>query len=123
MQNKTFPILLRAIRLFFLPRSFLLNHLKIRSIRMHFKRLCCTFTNRMRPSFMKGLLFSLFLLLITIAANAQSFKVYGKVTNNKLEPLAFATLQLKDQNLATSSREDGSFLFNLEVGEYNIIAQ
>jgi len=76
----------------------------------------------MRPSFMKGLLFSLFLLLITIAANAQSFKVYGKVTNNKLEPLAFATLQLKDQNLATSSREDGSFLFNLEVGEYNIIA-
>lgn len=76
----------------------------------------------MRPSFMKGLLFSLFLLLITITASAQSFRVYGKITNSKLEPLAFATLQLKDQNLATSSREDGSFLFNLEVGEYNIIA-
>jgi hypothetical protein len=47
--------------------------------------------------------------------------VYGKVTNTKLEPLAFVSIQLKEQGIGTTSKEDGSYALNLEVGQYNLI--
>jgi hypothetical protein len=70
---------------------------------------------------MKSLLFSILLLLTGLATHAQSFRVYGKVTNSKMEPLAFVSVQIKELGIGTATREDGSFGFNLEVGQYNVI--
>jgi hypothetical protein len=52
---------------------------------------------------------------------SQQHKIYGKVTNTKLEPLAFATLQLKNQVLTGTTREDGSYEIILENGDYDCI--
>lgn len=70
---------------------------------------------------MKSLFFFFLLLFIGLASHAQSFRVYGKVTNSKMEPLAFVTIQLKEQEIGTASREDGSYALNLEVGQYNLV--
>jgi hypothetical protein len=70
---------------------------------------------------MRGFLLTLFLFFITLASHAQSFRLSGKVTNTKGEPLAFVTIQLKEQGIGTTSKEDGSYAMNLEVGQYNLV--
>ena len=62
----------------------------------------------------------LLLLIITTSADAQ-FTLKGKVTDKKLEPLAFATIQVKELPGATLTKEDGSFRLKLEEGSYEIV--
>lgn len=70
---------------------------------------------------MKNLWLLLLLFTASLTATAQTFRVHGRVTNNKLEPLAFASIQLKEQQTGTTTKEDGSFELNLEVGQYNLV--
>lgn len=70
---------------------------------------------------MKNFVLLFLLLFIAASIHAQTFKVYGRVTNNKLEPLAFASIQLKEQQAGTITKEDGTYELNLEVGQYNLI--
>ena len=35
--------------------------------------------------------------------------------------MAFVTIQLKEQGIGTTSKEDGSYAMNLEVGQYNLV--
>jgi hypothetical protein len=70
---------------------------------------------------MKSFSFFIFLFFTGLVSQAQSFTVYGKVTNTKMEPLAFVSIQLKEQGIGTTSKEDGSYALNLEVGQYNLI--
>src|SRR4029079_18723263 len=81
----------------------------------------CTFTNRTCSAVMKNYFVLILLFFIAITSNAQSFKVYGKVTNDKLEPLAFASIQLKEQQTGVMTREDGTYEMNLEVGQYTLV--
>jgi hypothetical protein len=68
-----------------------------------------------RPFCLLLLLFSSFVL------HAQYHILSGKVTNNKLEPLALVTIQVKDMASGTVSKEDGSYELKLEQGKYEII--
>jgi hypothetical protein len=61
------------------------------------------------------------LLFISQISPAQSFKVSGKITNNKLEPLAFVTIQVKGMQMGTVGKEDGTYLLELEEGNYDLI--
>lgn len=70
---------------------------------------------------MKGFLISFLLVFIAVASNAQSFRVYGRITDNKMQPLAFASIQVKELEIGTASKEDGSYVLNLEVGTYNLV--
>jgi hypothetical protein len=70
---------------------------------------------------MKGFLIILFLLFIGFASQAQAFTVFGKVTDNKMEPLAFATIQFKELGIGTTTKEDGSYSMNVEIGQYNLV--
>jgi Family of unknown function (DUF5686)/CarboxypepD_reg-like domain len=64
----------------------------------------------------------LILLLLTgITATAQSIKVYGKVTNAKMEPLAFASVQVKEYKQGSVTKEDGSYELELEEGKYDLV--
>jgi hypothetical protein len=56
-----------------------------------------------------------------LASHAQTFTVFGKVANSKMEPLAFASIQLKELGIGTTTKEDGSFAMNVEVGQYNLV--
>jgi hypothetical protein len=66
-----------------------------------------------------------FLLLISISFSStvfsQSYKLYGTVVNGKQEPLAFATVELKEIKLGTITKEDGSFSLALDEGKYDLV--
>ncbi|HEY5773308.1 MAG TPA: DUF5686 and carboxypeptidase regulatory-like domain-containing protein [Chitinophagaceae bacterium] len=62
----------------------------------------------------------LILLLGAYVTQAQYFKISGKVTNDKLEPLALASIQVKGSVKGTISKEDGSYQLRLEEGTYDL---
>ncbi|OSZ80514.1 hypothetical protein CAP36_04485 [Chitinophagaceae bacterium IBVUCB2] len=61
------------------------------------------------------------LLFISSAATAQSIKLYGKITNAKMEPLAFVSVQVKEYKQGSVTKEDGSYELELEEGKYDLI--
>jgi hypothetical protein len=66
------------------------------------------------------------LLLILIAfsfsfARGQSYKVHGKITNTRLEPLAFASVQVKQWKHGTITKENGTYELELEPGKYDLV--
>ncbi len=70
-------------------------------------------------------LYKAFLLLscifIAAFAQAQVVKVYGKITNNKLEALPNASVHLKTSSVGTLSKEDGSYELFISKGTYEIV--
>src|SRR5215217_6211293 len=74
------------------------------------------------PPFRIPVVFLLFLTLFFAAATeAQVVKVYGKITNNKLEPLPNASVHLKTSSVGTLSKEDGSYELFISKGTYEIV--
>ena len=63
----------------------------------------------------------IFSLVFSQLLHAQYFSVSGKITNNKLEPIAFVSIKIKDMPGGTVSREDGSYELKLEEGKYDLI--
>ncbi len=53
--------------------------------------------------------------------HAQQFTLKGKITDTRMQPIAFATVQVKDSRMAEFSKEDGGFEFNLIKGAYTLI--
>jgi len=67
----------------------------------------------------KSLLF--FCLLFCGVLQAQTYQLSGKLTNTKLEPLAFASIQIKNSGKGTISKTDGSYSLTLEEGRYELV--
>lgn len=65
--------------------------------------------------------YTLFILLSSLQLPAQFHKVTGRITNNKLEPLAFASIQVKELQRGTLSQADGSYELKLEEGKYDLV--
>ena len=61
------------------------------------------------------------ILFIGASSYGQSFKLYGKVVNQRLEPLAFATVEIRDIHVGTTTREDGSYELKLDGGKYDMV--
>jgi hypothetical protein len=67
-------------------------------------------------------IYLLFILLLSQAfAMAQSHKVFGKITNTKLEPLAFASVEVKETRSGTITKEDGRYELILDEGKYDLV--
>ncbi|OQP56527.1 DUF5686 and carboxypeptidase regulatory-like domain-containing protein [Niastella populi] len=54
-------------------------------------------------------------------ASGQSLKIYGKITNPRMEPLAFATVQVKEWKHGVVSKEDGTYELKVEEGKYDLV--
>lgn len=66
------------------------------------------------------------LLLLALFSTAtsqaqQAFKLQGRVTNHQLEPLALVSIQVKDHQQGTLTKEDGTYSLSLDEGFYEII--
>ena len=61
------------------------------------------------------------MLLVTAFASAQTVRVYGKVMNNKYEPLSYASVHLRSSSVGTVSAEDGSYELFISKGTYEIV--
>lgn len=64
---------------------------------------------------------SLLLLFLHVAAYSQAHKVFGKVVNKQMEPLAFASVEVRELKSGVITKEDGTFELQLEQGKYEII--
>jgi hypothetical protein len=62
----------------------------------------------------------LVLLFSFSIAQAQYFKISGKITNDKMEPLALASVQVKGSVKGTISKENGTYELLLDEGTYDI---
>jgi hypothetical protein len=66
----------------------------------------------------------LLLYLIGLSSSyalGQSYKVHGKITNSKLEPLAFASVQVKEWKHGVVTKEDGTYELQLDPGKYDLV--
>ncbi len=70
----------------------------------------------MRQTLLVILLFSIVALV-----NGQPFKVTGRITNALREPVAFVSVQVKELQSGTVSKEDGTYTLALEEGKYDIV--
>ncbi|MEP7372095.1 MAG: DUF5686 and carboxypeptidase regulatory-like domain-containing protein [Chitinophagaceae bacterium] len=59
--------------------------------------------------------------IFPVAVFCQSPLLSGKVTNAKQEPLAFASVQVKEIKLGAVTKEDGSYSIELEEGKYDLV--
>ena len=63
----------------------------------------------------RNCLLCVFFLLSASYLSGQSIKVYGKITNTRLEPLAFASVQVKEIKNGTVTKEDGTYELLMEA--------
>lgn len=67
-------------------------------------------------------LLSITLILFSFSfAQGQSNKIYGKITNPRLEPLAFATVQVREWKHGVVSKEDGTYELRVEAGKLDLV--
>jgi hypothetical protein len=52
---------------------------------------------------------------------SQSHILSGKIINSKLEPIAFASIQVKENKIGTVTNEDGTYFLELDQGKYDLI--
>ena len=73
---------------------------------------------------MRNNLFYLILLnFLSFSFFAQTFILSGKVSDNKKEPLPFASVFVKGTTIGTNSNADGFYTLKLESGQYEIVFQ
>jgi hypothetical protein len=71
---------------------------------------------------LKNLFLTLLSIFVASSLFAQTtYRVSGKVTNNKLEPLAFVSIQVGQSQAGTISKEDGSYGLTLKEGTYDLM--
>jgi len=65
------------------------------------------------------------LLLSSFIFSANGFsqqqQLHGKIINSKQEPLAFASIEVKEIKLGTITKEDGTWSLELEQGKYDLV--
>ena len=62
------------------------------------------------------------LLYVTVvSAHAQAYRVQGKLTNSKLEALAFGNVQVQELQRGVVTKEDGTYELQLEAGTYHLV--
>lgn len=67
------------------------------------------------------LFFYCFTIAFVFAAQAQEFMLSGKITNTKLEPIAYASVHIKELQTGTTTDNNGNFKLQLEAGKYDVI--
>lgn len=63
----------------------------------------------------------IFFLILTISANSQYYRLSGIVLDYKVEPLALASVEVKELKRGKITKDDGSFEFFLERGKYDLV--
>jgi hypothetical protein len=70
---------------------------------------------------MKPKLLLTILIFFSVPLLAQEYRVHGKITNTKLEPLALVSIEVKNTKIGTTTKNDGTFEFSLDEGMYDLI--
>lgn len=69
----------------------------------------------------RNCLLTLTLLVLSLAARTQVYKVTGRITNAQREPLAYVSVQVKELQRGTVTDADGNYELQLEEGKYDLL--
>jgi len=61
------------------------------------------------------------LLLLQLLVHSQLYKLSGTILNERNEPLPLASVEVKELKKGSVSRDDGTYVFFLERGKYDIV--
>lgn len=70
-----------------------------------------------------ALLSCVFFFLVSGLCFSQKAILQGKITDEKGEALAFATLHLKNTTIGTTTNAEGTYSLQVAIGNYEVIAQ
>src|SRR4030095_10615759 len=61
------------------------------------------------------------LILLTTVVKGQFYRLSGIVMDGKKEPLPLSTIEIKETRKGSVTKDDGSYEFFLERGQYNLV--
>ncbi len=64
---------------------------------------------------------TILLLILAETVSSQYYKLSGVVRDNSKEPIALASVEIKEQRRGSVTKDDGSFEFSLERGRYSLV--
>jgi len=64
---------------------------------------------------------SILFIFFSFAANSQLYKVSGIVMDHKKDPLPLASVEIKETRKGSVTKDDGSYEFFLERGQYSLV--
>ena len=70
---------------------------------------------------MRNILLLIFVFLIAFNSSAQQYVLSGEVTSQKNIPVPFASVYIKNSTYGTTANENGSYIFKLKPGTYDIV--
>ncbi len=70
---------------------------------------------------MRRCCYFIILLFLSAAVKAQTHRLFGKITNAKLEPLAFVSVEVRETKRGTITKEDGTYQLRLDEGKYDLV--
>jgi hypothetical protein len=70
---------------------------------------------------MKKILHILIILLFALKASGQTYQLSGRITDNRNQPIGFASVYIKNTTYGTSANENGYYNFQLKPGNYNVV--
>jgi hypothetical protein len=70
---------------------------------------------------MKAYLFFIFFLAVAVQVSAQTYRLSGKITDEKKNPVAFASIYIRNSTYGSTANEDGNYEFNLKAGTYTVV--
>jgi hypothetical protein len=62
-----------------------------------------------------------FILFSSLLTYSQLHTLSGRVTNMRMEPLAFVSVQVKGWSTGTTTKEDGTYTMQLDPGKYELV--
>ncbi|UEG53667.1 DUF5686 and carboxypeptidase regulatory-like domain-containing protein [Mucilaginibacter daejeonensis] len=70
---------------------------------------------------MRAHLLFLFFIILTFEVSAQTFRLSGKITDEKNAPVPFASIYIRNSTYGSITNEDGEYEFKLPAGTYTLV--
>jgi hypothetical protein len=70
---------------------------------------------------MKAYLFFIFFFAATVQVTAQTYRLSGKITDEKNNPVSFASIYIRNTTYGSTANDDGDYEFKLKAGTYTVV--
>jgi hypothetical protein len=70
---------------------------------------------------MKARLLFLFFIALAVQVSAQTYRLSGKIVDEKNVPVSFASIYIRNTTYGSTANEDGNYEFKLAAGTYTVV--
>lgn len=70
---------------------------------------------------MKAYLFFVFFIAATLQVSAQTYRLFGRITDEQKNPVSFASVYIRNSTYGSTANEEGDYEFILSPGTYQVV--